>query len=218
MCILGRNQHHLAFLRRYFDNPHVVGAIAPSSSALGKALCAPYARSTRPARVLEVGAGTGAVTRVLSTLLRPTDTLDICEVEPAFADILQRDVLTLPGLAAGVADGRVCLLRKPVQEITAEDHYDFVISGLPLTAFAIRDVLAVMRVIRRCLKRSGVLSYFEYVALRKATRALALGRRRAHVRMVSAYLSRTIKTYEVDRTTVLRNFPPAHARHLQFTR
>lgn len=206
----------LRFLTGYLQSPTVVGAVAPSSSTLAAALCEPYRRFRKPATVLEVGAGTGAVTRHLGPLLGEEDELDICEIHTEFADILERDVLSRPDFAPGVAAGRVRLLRSPVQEIECEDRYDFVISGLPLTAFTLRDVQDVFGVIRRSLKPGGVLSYFEYVGLRRTSRLLSVGRRRARIRSVSTYLSEQLREHQIDRTTVLRNLPPAYARHLRF--
>ncbi len=207
----------LRFLKGYLLSPAQVGAIGPSSRALAVALCEPYQRFSGPARVLEVGAGTGAVTRRLGSLLGEKDELDICEIDPDFADILEHDVLRHADFAPGVAAGRVRLLRSPVQKLTYENRYDFVISGLPLTSFELSDLQEVFGVIRRCLKPGGVFSYFEYLALRKTSRLFSFGSRRARIRSVSAYLGRNIRDHQFDRKTVLQNLPPAHARHLRFS-
>ena len=204
------------FLTSYLRKPNVVGAVAPSSQALAVALCEPCRRFGGPARILEVGAGTGAVTRHLGSLLGDEDQLDICEIHPDFADILEQDVLNGAGFVGGVAAGRVRLLRCPVQELRSENTYDFVISGLPLTAFELCDVQDVFTVVRRSLKPGGVFSYFEYVGLRKISWLLSMGRRRRRIRSVSAYLSRNIHEYQFGRTTVLQNLPPAHTRYLRF--
>lgn len=208
--------HRLRFLSRYLRDPNSVGAIAPSSRALAEALGEPFRKCTCPASVLEVGAGTGPVTRYLGTILRTTDSLDICEINHDFADILERDVLSNAHFAPLAALGRVSLLRLPVQELPGDKRYDFVISGLPLTAFELHDVEDVFEVIRRCLKPGGVFSYFEYLGLRRASRALAFGKRRARIRAVSAYLSQTLKQHRIATQTVLQNLPPAYAHHLRF--
>ena len=206
----------LRFLQDYFRYPNVVGALAPSSRALAVALCEPYQRCSAPASVLEVGAGTGAITRYLGSVLGQDDELDICEVHPEFADILERDVLTRADFSPAVADGRVRLLRSAVQNLGYENRYDFVISGLPLTSFDLRDVRDVFGVIRRSLRPGGVLSYFEYVGLRETSRYLAIGKRRRRVRLVSAFLSEHIRKHQFDVKTVFSNLPPAHARYLRF--
>lgn len=173
-------------------------------------------KSPRPIRVLEVGAGTGPVTRYLGTLLSDKDRLDVCELQPEFADILERDVLSKPPFASMVAEGRVRLLRQPAQKIEGHNLYDFIISGLPMTAFELDDVKKIFTVYKRLLKPNGVLSYFEYTWLRQTSRMLALGRSRTRLRAVNAYLTRNIREHEFAHRAVLNNFPPAHARHLRF--
>jgi len=208
--------HGLQFIRGYLKNPAVVGAVAPSSRALAAALCAPFAASPEPANVLEIGAGTGAVTRYIAEIMRDTDSLDVCELQPDFAETLRRDVLTLPRLAAGVAEGRVRVLEAAVQTLRTENHYDFVICGLPFTSFALRDVRDAFATIRRCLKPGGTLSYFEYVAMRRTARLLAVGPPRRRLRSVSTFLNRTIRAHQFHSHAVLASFPPAHARYLRF--
>lgn len=208
--------HSWQFLRRYLQDPKSVGAIAPSSRALAAALCDPFRRAVGPVTVLEVGAGTGAVTRHLGGLLDSGDALDICEPDPKFTKILERDVLTREPLAAAVARGRVRLLRQPVQMLSERRRYDYVIAGLPFTAFTLSDLRDVFAAIRGVLKPGGVLSYFEYAGLRKTSRVLSIGRKRTRVRSVSAYLAQNIRDFQFDRKTVLRNLPPAYVRHLRF--
>ncbi|MGD2110019.1 MAG: class I SAM-dependent methyltransferase [Phycisphaerae bacterium] len=203
-------------MKRYLRRPNVVGAIAPSSRALAEALCEPYRRRPGPSNLLEVGAGTGAVTRHIGHLIGERDQVDICEIDASFADILERQVLCHDDFATAVAAGRVRLLRSAVQDLPYEARYDFVISGLPMTVFDLKDVRDIFKVIRRSLKPGGVFSYFEYVGARRTTRALAMGRRRDRIRFVSAYLNRRIRDYQFERRTVLWNLLPAHARHLTF--
>lgn len=204
------------FLKRYLSAPSRVGALAPSSRALAAALCHPFRQRADPATVLEIGAGTGAVTRLIGSLLGGEDKLDICEVEPAFADIIERNVLTRNDFGSALAEGRVHLIRTPVQRLRHENRYDFIISGLPLSAFELRDVKDVFSVVRRSLKPGGVFSYFEYVGLRRTTGTLAIGKQRKRILTVSAYLSRRIRKHQFDRRTILQNLPPAHTRHLRF--
>lgn len=214
--IISEVKHRWHFLNGYLRAPKTVGAVGPSSRALAAALSEPFRRHTRPARLLEVGAGTGAITRYLGTLLGDEDELDICEIQADFARVLEEEVLTRAEFVPAVRSGRIRLLQLPIQELVHENHYDFVISGLPLTAFDLRDLRDVFKVINRCLKPGGTFSYFEYVGLRKTSSLLSVGRERRRIRMVSAYLSKRIRRHQFEDRTVLRNFPPAHARHLRF--
>lgn len=191
--------------------------MTPSSRALALALCEPFRESGRPATVLEIGAGTGAVTRHIGNLMGPSDHLDICEIQPSFVDILERDVLTRHQFLPAVSNGRVRLLRQPIQEINEEDRYDFIISGLPFTVFDVKDVEEIFGVVRRCLKPNGVFSYFEYMGFRRTSVMLSFGRKRSRLRAVSKYLTQNIRRHQFNRETVFTNIPPAHARHLRFS-
>src|SRR6516162_8762291 len=73
--------------RRQYRN---TGSILPSSRGLARALTGPFRRRTGPARVLEVGPGTGAVTAEILRLLRPGDHLDIVEINAHFVAVLEK--------------------------------------------------------------------------------------------------------------------------------
>jgi phosphatidylethanolamine/phosphatidyl-N-methylethanolamine N-methyltransferase len=62
---------HLEFFRQYRHRFQTTGAVAPSSRFLARALARPLQQHAGPCRVLEVGPGTGAVTRRIARLLKP---------------------------------------------------------------------------------------------------------------------------------------------------
>jgi len=204
------------FFKHYIAEPQKMGALSPSSPALADALCRPFSQRREPARILEVGAGTGAITRRICELLGEEDYLDICEMEAELADILEKRVLSEPRAARAYAQGRIRLMRIPIQKLASDERYDFIISGLPLTAFDLRDVREAFQIMKRCLKPGGTLSYYEYMVLRRVSRTFALGSKRRRIHRVSAYLNRTIKAHEFHHDLVFSNFPPARARHLRF--
>jgi len=209
-------RQQVQFLKEFVSAPSTVGAVVPSSAALARALCEPYAQADRPAAVLEVGAGTGAVTRYLGSILRGEDRLDICEIKPHFADHLERNVLSHTNFAGAVAVGRVRLMRGPVQQLLGKRRYDFIISSLPLTAFNLADIREILAGLQASLKPGGVFSYFEYIGLRKLSRNLLLGKKRLQAQQVSRFLNDNIRSHQFYRRTVLLNFPPAYARHWRF--
>jgi len=75
-------------LRRFLDNPGMIGAIAPSSPALAKAMVQQIGKGVA---VFEIGAGTGAITRQIlkSALSGP---LVVFEQDHFFVESLRRRI------------------------------------------------------------------------------------------------------------------------------
>ncbi|GJM24588.1 MAG: SAM-dependent methyltransferase [Phycisphaerae bacterium] len=211
------SRNAITFLKTYISSPDVTGAVAPSSRGLARALTSPLREHQGAARILEVGAGTGPVTRVIGECLGPDDRLDVCEIQPELADVLERGPLSEGKLASARSEGRVRLIRAPIQEVEAAGAYDFVISGLPFTAFKLEIVQEIISVIRRSMKPGGVFSYFEYIALRALGRNLGLKSTKERLRPVSNFLDDMIATHQIKRQTIMLNIPPAYARHLVFS-
>ena len=205
----------LRFLRRFLAHPRQIGAVAPSSGFLARALVQPLSRHERPANILELGAGSGAVTRHIVPLVGPDDRLDICEADPQLAGHIRDEYLVRGRLAEQFQVGRVRLWDQYLQDVPELLEYDFVISGLPLNAFCLRDIKTILDILKRQAAPGCVLSYFEYIGLRSLTAAVRLGESRKQARYRSAYLRRQISNYQFERRSVLLNIPPACARHLR---
>jgi len=206
----------IPFLKRFLAAPQQVGSILPSSRGLARALVAPYAKHDGPARVLEVGAGTGPVTAELARIIGPQDEIDVCEIDDHFAAVLHEKYFKSGPLADAARAGRARLMNQPMQAIEGEDRYDFIISGLPLNGFEpplVRDILAC---IQRLLKPGGTYSYFEYAAARRLLRWSINGKTRRRVTQVSSMVGALIGKHEIDRQLIFVNMPPAYARHLRF--
>ena len=73
-----------AFFRAFRRNFHTTGAILPSSRFLARAMTFDLKGPRRPARILEVGPGTGAVTREIVRHLQDDDRFDAVEINPSF--------------------------------------------------------------------------------------------------------------------------------------
>jgi phospholipid N-methyltransferase len=195
------------FRRQYFTT----GSILPSSRSLARALVSPMRRRTGPARILEVGPGTGAVTAEILRQLRPGDRLDIVEINEHFIQVLERRFDTEP-LFQSRRD-RVRLIHAPLQEVEGAGLYDYMISGLPLNNFPLALVRAIFHAYHRLLKPAGVLSYFEYLWIRSLKKVF-VDRRRLHV--LTRYLERKIRAGQFREQWVFFNVPPAVARHFRF--
>ncbi len=212
---MSRLHESISFLKRFLARPQQIGAVVPSSSSLARALVHPLSRHDRPVNILELGAGTGAVTRHIAPLVGPQDRLDICEADPALAAHLQSNCLDEGPLQDQYRQGRVRLFDQYLQSVQGLLEYDFIISGLPLNSFHLRDIKSILDILKRQARADCVLSYFEYIGLRDLKAAVGLGAARKQAQYRSAYLDREIARHQFERRSVLWNFPPAYARHLR---
>ena len=104
------------FLRRWTRNPLQMGSVVPSSPALGRCI-ARLVRRRADESVVELGAGTGAVSRALLRSGLPPERLVVVELVPEMADhlrsalrgvrVLCGDAFDLPRLLPARLHGRV---------------------------------------------------------------------------------------------------------------
>jgi phospholipid N-methyltransferase len=173
----------------------------------------PLARRIGPVRVLEIGPGTGAVTRTIVKHLQPGDRFDLVELNPAFVEILRRNFEDDADYrrTAGFSEIHAC----PLQEFQAESPYDYVISGLPLNNFPadlVRDIFASYF---RLLKPQGVLSYFEYMYVRPARKLVTSGDEKARLIALDEIMGAYRARHHVRTDWVFANVPPAWVQHLR---
>ncbi len=113
------------FFRRWLANPLQMGSVIPSSPALCRRLVAATRRAADE-YVLELGAGTGVVSRALLASGLPASRLIVVEIVPAMAAHLRR---TLPGVTVIEGDARELARLLPAE---APGRIGTVICGIPL--------------------------------------------------------------------------------------
>ncbi|NOX54441.1 MAG: methyltransferase domain-containing protein [Planctomycetes bacterium] len=206
-------KEYAEFFRQFRARYETTGAILPSSRFLARALTRPLALHTRPVRILEVGPGTGPVTRRIVGLMRPEDRLDLVELNDQFVAILRDRLDSEPQFRAVAEQTR--LHHCPIQEFRADKPYDFIISGLPLNNFSPELVEEIFDCFFRLLAPEGVLSYFEYMFLRAVRMRVGRRNERQRLRGVDQVVSRYLSRYRFRRDWVFCNVPPAWVQHLR---
>jgi phosphatidylethanolamine/phosphatidyl-N-methylethanolamine N-methyltransferase len=146
---------NLRFLRALVTRPRNVGAIAPSSKGLARAI----ARQIDPARtgpVLELGPGTGVITEALLERGVAPDRLTLVEYDPEMAAFLIgrfADVAVIQGDAFDL--GRALAGR-------TEEKFSAIVSGLPLLNFPVARRRQYMEGIGWRLLPGGPFVQFSY--------------------------------------------------------
>jgi phospholipid N-methyltransferase len=206
-------------LSQFWKQYHTTGAIWPSGQSLARELAYyvahPLAEFNGDAgrKILEVGPGTGTVTRAILAALQPADQVTLVEINPEFAAHLQERLRTEPDWQR-VAD-RVTIRTEAIQDFAADDQFDVIVSGLPLNNFSIETVEAILAGLDRLAKPDATISFFEYIAIRHFKAVVSGRAERARLRGVAAALEGFLGKRELRRRAIVGNMPPAWAHHVQ---
>jgi len=205
------------FAHEFLRTFHTTGAILPSSPGLAKALTqhvAEHPADGRRRRILEVGPGTGAVTRYVVQRLGPNDHLTLVELNERFVQRLQKRFASDPRFQS--AADRVTIVHDRLEALSPEKPFDLIISGLPLNNFAAADVKAILDIYRQLLAPGGTLSFFEYMAVRPVRSRISRQEERIRIREIDRLISGLLREHGVGRDGVWLNVPPAWAQHVCF--
>ncbi|MHB1037914.1 MAG: class I SAM-dependent methyltransferase [Pirellulales bacterium] len=205
---------HGIFFREFFRNFHTTGAILPSGRFLAAALARYVGADGPPRRILEVGPGTGAVTRGIIAAMRPEDRLDLVELNDAFVSRLNHRFEN--DAAFQSVAGRARVLHGMVQDVPADEPYDLVISGLPLNNFSVDDVQTILQALVRLLAPVGTLSFFEYMFVRRVRAVVSRATERARLAGIGQAMDAILAEHEVRRDWIWPNVPPAWVHHVRF--
>lgn len=176
------------FFRQWLKNPLRVAAVAPSSAELAAAMIAELPDDVQ--RVIELGGGTGAITRaLLEAGIRERDLL-VLELNEELHAHLQ---LRFPRVPVLLGDARMLPDLAREQGYLEDGPADAIVSGLGLLTMPHplqRDILAAAF---ECLREGGVFVQFTYGPSAPVADAVARG------------LGLQVRRGEF----VLRNVPPA---------
>ncbi len=188
-----RWQDHWLFLTHFRKSPRTVGAIAPSSRRLARAMLDGLPLEPGSAvRVVELGPGTGAVTGEIARRL------------PADAACLAIDVDPVFSARVGTRWPRVdsvCDRAERLVEIARARNLlpvDHIVSGLPFASLPVASARAIVGAIVASLKVGGTFTTFQYVHAYGFSSAMA----------VRETLTREMGSAPT-RSLVLGNLPPA---------
>lgn len=201
------------FFREFRETFNTTGAIAPSGKSLAKAIVTPLRDHEKPSRILEVGAGTGAVTKEIIKHVRERDLFDAVELNERFVEVLNYRFAHEPAWKKVASRCRV--LHMAVQELHPDELYDYVICGVPFNNFSIGLTREIFRHLTKLLKPGGTLTFFEYKWIRGFKGLVAGPTERKRLTGVGRVLGRYLQRFEFQCNTAWVNFPPAMAHHLR---
>lgn len=143
------------FLRRWLANPLQMGSIVPSSPALCRRVVAAVRRAPDET-VVELGAGTGVITRALLQAGIPATRIAVVEIVP---DMARHLAATLPGVHVIEGDARALpgLLRPLV--LRGFGRVGTVVCGIPLVLLPLAEQRRFVGAIAAVAPGRGFLHY-----------------------------------------------------------
>jgi phosphatidylethanolamine/phosphatidyl-N-methylethanolamine N-methyltransferase len=177
------------FLKRWLRRPLARGAVMPSGRPLGQAMARATvaAMAGRDGHVIELGAGTGHVTKALLAAGIPADRLALVERDPELASFLRRHFH-----GPRIVEGDAARLPRLLGEHGIE-RLAVVVSSLPLLSLPAEVVNGIVHGVFEALPRGAALVQFTYGPSPPVPRAL---RERLHLHAASG-------------RRIWRNVPPA---------
>jgi phosphatidylethanolamine/phosphatidyl-N-methylethanolamine N-methyltransferase len=166
---LGSRAGTALFLKRWLRRPFAVGAVVPSGRLLAEAM----ARTTfaemkgREGHVIELGAGTGEVTKALLAAGIPADRLALVERDPELASFLRRHFAGPRIVEGDAARLSRILAEQGIGAVSA------VVSSLPLLSLPADVVRGIVEGVFDALPRGGALVQFTYGPAQPVPRSLS---------------------------------------------
>ncbi|WP_336790286.1 class I SAM-dependent methyltransferase [Paenibacillus sp. MMO-177] len=171
----------LLFLKKYIQDPKYVGSLVPSSRFLAKRMLDQVSWE-HTKTVIELGSGTGAISRLLAKRLTPKTKVMIFEKDEQMRGRIKNDY------PDWICEGDALQLLWQLEKHNMQ-KVDCIFSGLPFFNFSADMRLHLIRQCIAALKPGGLLIAFQYSLQMR--------------RLLSEY-------FEIERISLVPlNFPPA---------
>lgn len=148
-------------LRRFIDSPRSIGALVPSSPALVQKIVAPLRGQTHR-YLVELGAGTGVMTRALLELQPRPDRVLVFETDTASSALLIKRFAGDKCLEILNEDARnlgIILQARRIESV------DAIICSLPFASLGQVASEAILRAAADALSAEGLFVAFQYTTL-----------------------------------------------------
>ena len=181
----------------FFKDLKQVGAIAPSSKFLAKDLVAKLRQRTSdthcpPLNILEIGAGTGPLTKQITKHLRPKDNLDIVEIHEKFYQIIKEKY----------QQTNIHIHNRDILNFKPGHQYNFIFSSLPYENMPEKISQQIWKKKLDLCCPDAHISYFKYLKFRN---------------FKSDFEEKVVKQFGQNKKFVFLNLPPAKIYTLEIS-
>jgi phosphatidylethanolamine/phosphatidyl-N-methylethanolamine N-methyltransferase len=148
-------REHLQFLQSFIKNPSQVGAIAPSGAELAKKMIEGI-DANKDNVVLEIGIGTGAITRHLQKLIPNRESYLGIEIEKSFVEKLHAEFPKLNIVCGDACHTRDILSQQDFGKVS------YIISGMPFVVLPEKISDGILREVDKLMDEGCMFRTFQY--------------------------------------------------------
>lgn len=188
------------------QDPERVGEVVPCSARVAIKITETIPAAHVPKRIIEVGAGSGALTPKIINKMHASDHLDLIEIEPILCAELKEKFGHLKNVTIQCLD---FLLWKPTYQ------YDYIVSTLPFNSFPPELVKKLIDHLIAVAKDDAKLGFVEFKWL-SSFREMGMKKiDKEQFQKTKKLIHDFHNTYKVYDTDVYMNFPPLVVYHLK---
>ncbi|WKZ57484.1 MAG: methyltransferase domain-containing protein [Bdellovibrionota bacterium] len=199
-------RENLLFFKEFLQEFENTGTCFPTSRQAARALAQPVLESCAPKKILELGPGTGSVTVEILRAMREGDELAICEINPRFMEALKERLHDNPDYIRHRA--RIRFFQCAAQELPENQHYDVIVCALPFLNFTPEVVAEIFQKIERLSHPDSVMTYYEYIGLRKLGMTVAAPPRKQRIKEINNFYRNLASRWRISRRKLVQ-----HASH-----
>lgn len=188
-------EERVEFFIHFIKDLKKTGAVAPSSKFLARDLVEQLrsdlaSAQCPPLNILELGPGTGPLTKEIEKQVRPVDHLDIVEIQRDFYEIID-EKYSRENIEVHLGD---------ILQFNPGRKYDYIFSSLPYENMSRQQVRAIWEKQLELCADSSYICYFKYIKFRD---------------FKCKFEEQVVNEFGQDKKFVLRNIPPAKLYTLQ---
>ena len=204
------------FFWQIAKHPKRIGAFAPCSTFTAKALTKHIKekenKTDDPIYVLEVGAGSGVITKEIVQTLEKSGA-------PYHVDCIEIDAALCSVLEDTFASEHVSIHNHDIRTWQPETKYDFIISTLPLMQFIfdVKDVKTILQNYQNWAKDGAVVSYVTHIFIPHFASWFLKGEKKEVYIKKMKHIESFRSAYLFETEKVWRNCAPLYVYHMQIT-
>jgi len=202
------------FVQEFFRSFQSTGSLCPTTRWAAKAMVAPLAEKPHATafKILELGPGTGSVTKYILRQMGFGDSLAICEINERFMEALKDNLDEDPYFETHRS--RVRFHCCPMQQLPETQKFDLIVCAIPFLNLSLPLVKELFLKIAALSHKDTVITNYEYKGLRSIGKQFSAGTRRMRMRELDDFIKSIQVAHLESKSNVWLNILPVKVYRL----